>query len=85
MTHIDELKEILADRRSDVEMARWRRSQAGHGCRWDDYSLEMAETAMEEIHKLEEASHEHQIQDHKDHRIVAASALAVCAAGDGDR
>ena len=84
MSRLDDLKSILADRRSD-KVDRWRRSQAGHGCRWDDYSLEMAEEAMEEIHKLEEASREHQIQDHKDHRIVAASALAVCAAGDGDR
>ena len=49
MTRLDELREILADRLSDLEMARWRRSQAGHGAYVDelDYEVDRAERRLD--------------------------------------
>ena len=81
MTRLQELREILADRREELEMAKFRRSQAGHRAYvddldyeveraerrldffWDDYSLELAEAAMEEIQRRKEANHDHEEQD----------------------
>ena len=50
MTRLDELREILADRLSDLEMAKFRRSQAGHECKTLDdldYEVERAERRMD--------------------------------------
>ena len=50
MSRIDELRNILAQRREDVAAARWRRESAGHGCKTIDdldYEVERAERRMD--------------------------------------
>jgi hypothetical protein len=50
MNRLDELKSILAERREDLEMAKWKRQTAGHCCKTIedlDYQIERAEQSLE--------------------------------------